>query len=57
MAEAHYGLSLAYQELGDTNRFLEEYRIVERLDKSLAKKLTQTFPQYDYSCRLVRGCP
>jgi hypothetical protein len=57
MAKAHYGLSLAYQELGETTRFLEEYRIVERLDKSLAKKLTQTFPQYDYSCRLVRGCP
>ena len=57
MAKAHYGLSLAYQELGETTRFLEEYRTVERLDKSLAKKLTQTFPQYDYSCRLVRGCP
>ena len=57
MAKAHYGLSLAYQELGETNKFLDEYRILERLDNSLAKRLTQTFPQYDYSCRLVRGCP
>jgi len=57
MAKAHYGLSLAYQELGETSKFLDEYRILERLDNSLAKRLTQTFPQYDYSCRLIRGCP
>jgi tetratricopeptide (TPR) repeat protein len=57
MAKAHYGLSLAYQELGETGKFLDEYRVLERLDNSLAKKLSQTFPQYDYSCRLIRGCP
>ena len=57
MAKAHYGLSLAYQELGNTNALLEEYRILESLDRSLAKKLAQTFPQYNFSCRLVRGCP
>ena len=57
MAKAHYGLSLAYGELGETSKLLDEYRILERLDKSLAKKLSQTFPQYDYSCRLIRGCP
>ena len=57
MAKAHYGLSLAYQELGMTNALLEEYRILETLDKSLAKKLVQTFPQFNFSCRLVRGCP
>lgn len=57
MAKAHYGLSLAYQELGNTNALLEEYRILESLDRSLAKKLAQTFPQYNLSCRLVRGCP
>lgn len=57
MAKAHYGLSLAYQELGENSKFLDEYRILERLDNSLAKRLTQTFPQYDYSCRLIRGCP
>lgn len=57
MAKAHYGLSLAYQELGNINGVLEEYRILETLDRSLAKKLTQTFPQYNFSCRLVRGCP
>jgi tetratricopeptide (TPR) repeat protein len=58
MAKAHYGLSLAYQELGNTNGLLEEYRILETLDKSLARKLAQTFPQYNFSCRgVLRGCP
>jgi tetratricopeptide (TPR) repeat protein len=57
MAKAHYGLSLAYGELGETNKLMDEYRILERLDKTLAKKVAQTFPEHDYSCRLVRGCP
>jgi len=57
MAKAHYGLSLAYGELGETGKLLDEYRILERLDKTLAKKVAQTFPEHDYSCRLVRGCP
>src|ERR1044072_5216603 len=57
MAKAHYGLSLAYQELNNSSGVLEEYKILESLDKSLAKKLAQTFPQYNFSCRLVRGCP
>ncbi|HYK22260.1 MAG TPA: tetratricopeptide repeat protein [Pyrinomonadaceae bacterium] len=57
MAKAHYGLSLAYGELGETNKLLDEYRILERLDKALAIKVAQTFPEHDYSCRLVRGCP
>jgi TPR repeat len=57
MAKAHYGLSLAYQELNNTSGVLEEYKILESLDKTLAKKLEQTFPQYNFSCRLVRGCP
>jgi len=57
MAKAHYGLSLAYQELGMTSALLEEYRILENLDRSLAKKLAQTFPQFNFSCRLVQGCP
>ena len=57
MAKAHYGLSLAYQELGMTAQLMEEYRILETLDKSLAKKLAQTFPQFNFSCRVTRGCP
>lgn len=57
MAKAHYGLSLAYQELGMTPQLMEQYRTLERLDKVLAKKLAQTFPQYNFSCRLTRGCP
>jgi Flp pilus assembly protein TadD len=57
MAKAHYGLSLAYQELGNSTGLLEEYRILERLDRNLANKLVQTFPQFNFSCRLMQGCP
>ena len=57
MAKAHYGLSLAYQELGLTTQLLQEYRILETLDKTLAKKLVQTFPQFNFSCRALNGCP
>ena len=57
MAKAHYGLSLAYQELGNTQGLLQEHRLLERLDRSLARKLEQTFPQYNFSCRLAVGCP
>ena len=57
MAKAHYGLSLAYQELNMTPQLLEEYRILETLDRSLAKKLAETFPQFNFSCRLIKGCP
>lgn len=57
MAKAHYGLSLAYQELGNTSGLLDEYRILERLDRNLARKLAQTFPQHNLSCRVVQGCP
>jgi tetratricopeptide (TPR) repeat protein len=56
MAKAHYGLSLAYQELDMTSELTAEYRILEALDRSLAKKLAQTFPQINFSCRLVQGC-
>ncbi|HYK22138.1 MAG TPA: tetratricopeptide repeat protein [Pyrinomonadaceae bacterium] len=57
MAKAHFGLSLAYQELNMTQQLMAEYRILERLDGTLAKKLAQTFPQINFSCRLVQGCP
>ncbi len=57
MAKAHYGLSLAYQELGMDRQLLEEYRILQTLDKTLAKKLAQTFPQFNFSCRAIQGCP
>jgi tetratricopeptide (TPR) repeat protein len=57
MAKAHFGLSLSYQELGNTSGLMDEYRILETLDKSLARKLAQTFPEFNFSCRLTRGCP
>ena len=57
MAKAHYGLSLSYQELGMESQLMEEYRLLETLDRNLAKKLAQTFPQYNFSCRVTRGCP
>ena len=51
MAKAHYGLSLAYQELGMEAQLMEQYRILEKLDRTLAKKLEQTFPQSNIPCR------
>jgi len=57
MAKAHYGLGLAYQELGMDKQLIDEYRILQTLDSNLAKKLAQTFPQYNLSCRVVQGCP
>jgi tetratricopeptide repeat protein len=44
MAKAHYGLGLAYQELGMEKQLIEEYRVLENLDRTLAKKLAETFP-------------
>lgn len=57
MAKAHYGLTLAYQELGQSQGVIEHYRILERLDKNLARKVAMTFPQYNFSCRQAQGCP
>ncbi|HEY4426012.1 MAG TPA: tetratricopeptide repeat protein [Pyrinomonadaceae bacterium] len=57
MAKAHYGLGLAYHELGMEKQMFEEYHILENLDHALAKKLSQTFPQYNFACRVVQGCP
>ena len=57
MAKAHYGLALAYQELGMDKQLIDEYRLLQTLDNSLAKKLAQTFPQFNFSCRAFNGCP
>jgi tetratricopeptide (TPR) repeat protein len=51
MAKAHYGLAVAYQELRQEKGLMDEFRILERLDNNLAKKLVQTFPQYNFPCR------
>jgi tetratricopeptide (TPR) repeat protein len=51
MAKAHYGLALAYQELSDTSGLLAQYRILERLEPSLAKKLAASFPEFNFPCR------
>ena len=57
MAKAHYGLALAYQELGMNTALMQEFRILETLDKSLAKRLMDTFPRINFACRPLRGCP
>ena len=57
LAKAHFGLALAYQELSDTNGLLTEYRILETLDSTLAKRLAATFPEFNFSCRRINGCP
>jgi tetratricopeptide (TPR) repeat protein len=50
MAKAHYGLALAYQDLGKQDLLLEEYRILQQLDAQLAKKLADTFPEFNLPC-------
>jgi tetratricopeptide (TPR) repeat protein len=50
MAKAHYGLALAYQEMEKLDLLLEEYRILQTLDPGLAKKLSDTFPEFNLPC-------
>jgi Flp pilus assembly protein TadD len=50
MAKAHYGLALAYQEMGKQDQLIEEYRILQTLDAELAKKLADSFPEFNLPC-------
>jgi TolA-binding protein len=56
LAKAHYGLALAYQELGDENAVVAEFRILETLDRGLARKLADTFPEFNLPCRVPPFC-
>ena len=56
MAKAHYGLALAYQEMGKLNDLIAEFRILETLDRSLAKKLSDTVPEFNLPCRVAPFC-
>ncbi len=50
LAKAHYGLALCYQEMGKQDLLLEEFRILQTLDAQLAKKLSDTFPEFNLPC-------
>lgn len=50
MAKAHYGLALAYQDMGKQDLLLEEYRILQTLDSGLARKLSDSFPEFNLPC-------
>lgn len=56
MAKAHYGLALAYQELGKLDALIAEFRILETLDRGLAKKLSDTVPEFNLPCRVAPFC-
>ena len=56
LAKAHYGLALAYQEMGEQNGVITEYRILQTLDRRLAKKLADTFPDFNLPCRVPPFC-
>ncbi|HET6892834.1 MAG TPA: tetratricopeptide repeat protein, partial [Pyrinomonadaceae bacterium] len=56
LAKAHYGLGLAYQELGDEDAVVAQFRILETLDRGLAKKLADTFPEFNLPCRVPPFC-
>ena len=56
MAKAHFGLGMAYQELMENNLVTAEYRILELLDKDLAKKLAKTFRDNNSGCWTKEFC-
>jgi tetratricopeptide (TPR) repeat protein len=56
LAKAHYGLALSYQEIGNQSGVIDEYRILQTLDSSLAKQLSRTFPDFDLPCRVPPYC-
>jgi Flp pilus assembly protein TadD len=56
MAKAHFGLALGYQELGEVRGLMEEYRVLQGLDGSLARRLEQTFPESILPCRAKPFC-
>lgn len=56
MGKAHYGLALAYQELGKQDGLLEEYRILQGLDRNLAKQLSQSFQASSPPCSAGPFC-
>ena len=56
MAKAHYGLALAYQGLGKLDGVTAEIRILETLDRGLAKKLSDRPRETNLPCRVSRLC-
>ncbi len=56
MGKAHYGLALAYQELGKQDGLLEEYKILQGLDRNLAKQLSQSFQASSPPCSAGPFC-
>jgi len=54
MAKAHLGLGLSYLELGQPDAQLVEVRILEKLDKKLAKQLTAASPRVN--CGRFTAC-
>ena len=54
MAKAHFGLGLSYVELNQPDAQLVEVRILEKLDKKLAKQLSAASPQVN--CGRFSAC-
>jgi len=51
LAKAHYGLGLSLLELGMSDASIAEVKILENLDKHLARQLAAATPQVNYTCR------
>jgi TolA-binding protein len=56
MPKAHYGLAMTYVELRNNDELLREYRILQKLDRDLAKKVAQSFPEFNLPCRVAPHC-
>ena len=57
MSKAHYGLAMTHSELRNNEELLREYRILQKLDPALARKLSETFPDFNLlPCRVPPFC-
>ena len=57
MSKAHYGLAMTHSELRNNEELLREYRILQKLDPALARKVSETFPDFNLlPCRVPPFC-
>src|SRR5687768_1205784 len=57
MSKAHFGLAMTHSELRNNDEVLREYRILQKLDPVLARKVSETFPEFTLlPCRVPPFC-
>jgi tetratricopeptide (TPR) repeat protein len=56
MAKAHYGLGLTLLEMGQPDAVTKIIRVLENLDKTMARNLSRASPTISFSCRFNMRC-